>query len=187
MPTVDQAENLMREGAFSEAKKILSQILNDNPGDLRAVCDIGIAYTETGENEKAIKALEHYIRNDDSNPYAWEAIGCARFRIGELEEAKHCLERSLELSPDNPSSLRNLGIIEGMEGYHEKGLKLLQDALRLAPGDFRTLYALSYAYRDLNKREQRRKVIDQLLDLELPDDINKDAQLTRIRMNLGWE
>ncbi|RKX95504.1 MAG: hypothetical protein DRZ90_10185, partial [Spirochaetes bacterium] len=116
MPTVDQAEHLMREGAFQRAKVILSEIISDDPEDLRAICDIGIAYTETGENNKAIKALLHYVRNDKTNPYAWEALGCARFRTGNLEKAKKHLQRSLNLMPENPSSLRNLGILHGMEG-----------------------------------------------------------------------
>ena len=74
MPTVDHAEQLMRKGAFQKAKIILSEIISDDPEDLRAICDIGIAYTETGENQKAIRALEHYVLNDSGNPYAWEAL-----------------------------------------------------------------------------------------------------------------
>lgn len=187
MPTVDQAEHLMREGAFQKAKVILSEIISDNPEDLRAICDIGIAYTETGENKKAIKALEHYIRNDETNSYAWEALGCARFRTGDLENARRNLLRSLELMPENPSSLRNLGILNGMEGHHDDGLELLQKSVRLSPGDYRTLYALNYAFRDSGKREERRKILDRLNELDIPDDIRRDVELSRIRMSLDWE
>lgn len=187
MPTVDQAEHLMREGAFQKAKIILSEIISDNPEDLRAICDIGIAYTETGENKKAIKALEHYIRNDKTNAYAWEAMGCARFRTGDLEKARENLDRSLELMPENPSSLRNLGILNGMEGYHDTGLDLLQKSVRLSPKDYRTLYALNYAFRDAEKREERSKILDRLIELDLPEDIRRDVELSRIRMSLDWE
>ena len=187
MPTVDQAEHLMRDGAFQKAKVLLSEIISDNPDDLRAICDIGIAYTETGENKKAIRALLHYIHNDESNPYAWEALGCARFRTGDMENARKHLVRSLDLMPENSSSLRNLGILHGLEGRHDKGLELLQRSVRLSPGDYRTLYALNYAFRDAGKQEERTKILDRLMELELPDDIRRDVELTRIRISVGWE
>lgn len=187
MPTVDQAEHLMRAGAFQKAKVLLSEIISDDPEDLRAICDIGIAYTETGENQKAIKALKHYIRNDGDNPYAWEALGCACFRTGNLAEAREHLCRSIDLMPDNPSSLRNLGILHGMEGRNEEGLNLLQHSVRLASTDFRTLYALNFAFRDLDRREERTRILDRLSELEMPEDIRMDVELSRIRMSIGWE
>ena len=187
MPTVDQAEYLMREGAFQKAKVLLSEILSDDPNDLRAICDIGIAYTETGENSKAIRALEHYIRNDETNPYAWEALGCAQFRTGELETARQSLVRALDLLPENPSALRNLGILNVMEDRHDAGLELLQRSMRLCPGDYRTLYALNYAFRDSHRREERTRILDRLIELELPDDLRRDVELARIRISLGWE
>ncbi|MCK5735286.1 MAG: tetratricopeptide repeat protein [Spirochaetaceae bacterium] len=187
MPTVDQAEHLMREGAFQRAKVILSEIISDDPEDLRAICDIGIAYTETGENNKAIRALLHYIRNDISNPYAWEALGCARFRTGDLENAREHLLQSLVLMPENPSSLRNLGILHGMEGRHKEGLELLQQSFRLASDDYRTLYALNYAFRDAGKSEERTKILNRLIELDLPEEIQRDVELSRIRISIGWE
>ena len=187
MPTVDHAEHLMREGAFQQAKDLLAQIISEDPEDLRAICDIGIAYTETGENEKAIKALMHYIRNDEGNPYAWEALGCAHFRTGSLTEARRCLVRSLDLSPENPSALRNLGIINGMEGRREDGLELLEHSAMLAPDEYRTLYALSYAYKDSGDTDKRMKVLASLSKMDLPDDVYNDILLTQIRLNLGWE
>jgi Flp pilus assembly protein TadD len=177
----------MREGAFQKAKILLSEILSDDPEDLRAICDIGIAYTETGENRQAIRALEHYIRNDQTNPYAWEALGCARFRMGDLAAARNNLARSLDLMPENPSTLRNLGILHGMEGRHEEGLELLQRSVRLSPGDYKTLYALNFAFRDTGKKEERAKILERLAELELPEDIRREVELTRIRVKIDWE
>ena len=187
MPDVDQAEHLMREGAFQEAKELLSEIISDDPDDLRAICDIGIAYTETGENTKAIRALEHYIRNDSANPYAWEALGCAKFRCGDLKSARDYLLRALNLLPENPSALRNLGILNGMEGRQEAALELLRRSMTLAPSDYRTLYALNCAFRDSQLHEERAKVLERLVNLELSEEIRREVELARIRISLGWE
>ncbi len=187
MPSVDHAEHLMREGSFNEAKALLSEILSNNPEDLRAICDIGIAYTETGENDKAIRALEHYVARDESNAYAWEALGCACFRTGNLLQARDYLSRSLNLMPENPSCLRNMGILHGMEGRPDAGIELLKRSAELSPGDYRTLYALSYALRDNNCEPERKDVLDRLVTLELPEEVRRDVELTRIRLSLGWE
>lgn len=187
MQVIDQAELLMREGAFEKAKLILSEIILENPANLRAICDIGIAYTETGENEKAIRALLHYIGNDDSNPYAWEALGCARFRTGDICLSMKNLRRSLALLPLNASALRNLGILYSIIGEKSDGLRLLQKSIRLAPQDYRNYYALNCAYRDLRKDKEREKILERLLKFELPEAIRKDVEVSRIQMMLGWD
>ena len=186
MTSVEHAEALMRTGAYDEAKSILSELISDDPGDLRAICDIGIAFTETGENEKAIRALTHYMERDTDNPYAWEALGCARFRTGNFAEARGCLVRSLDLKPDNPSALRNLGILHGMEGRPEEGIRLLERSRLLAPTDYRTIYALAFAVAETDSRDRTRRLMEELLELSLPDDIRKDTVLYLIRLDLGW-
>lgn len=187
MSSIEQAEHLMRKGAFQKAKDILSKIISEDPSDFRAICDIGIAYTETGENLKAIKALEYYMKNDTPTTYVWEALGCAQFRLGKLSEARKSLEKALEMMPDNPSALRNLGILNGVEGQHQEGLELLQHSMRIAPEDYRTLYALSFAFRDLKNTEAREKILDRLMEMNLSENIRQDLQLTKIRMDIKWE
>ena len=184
---IDQAELLMRKGAFEKAKLLLSEIILEDPENLRAICDIGIAYTETGENEKAIRALLHYIGNDDSNPYAWEALGCARFRMGDISLSMENLRRSLTIFPRNASALRNLGILYSMIGKRFDGLHLLKKSIRIAPHDYRNHYALSCAYRDLGKNREREKILERLLEFKLPEEVRRDVEVSRIRMILGWD
>lgn len=186
MTEVEKAEALMRNGDYSEAKDLLNDILVDEPDDLRAICDIGIAFTETGENEKAILTLNHYVERDESNPYAWEALGCARFRTGNYPEARRCLVRSLDLLPENPSSLRNLGVLFGLEGRPVEGLDLLERSRNGAPEDFRTLYALAYAYTDHGDTGKAAGTWKRLLELPIPEEVRRDAEVKSLMSQLGW-
>ncbi len=187
MPTLEHAEHLMREGAFQSAKAILSEIISEYPDDLRAICDIGIAYTETGENHKAIRALEFYIKNDETNTYAWEALGCAQLRTGNLDQARKSLMKAIEVKPENFSAFRNLGILKSMEGSHEEGLTFLQKSMRINPGDYRTLFALNYSFKDSGKNEERNKILDRLAEMDLPENLRQEIALIRIRISLEWE
>ena len=177
----------MREGAFNEAKDMLFKFLSKNPDNLRAICNIGITYTETGENTKAVKALEYYIKNDECNPYAWEALGCAQFRLRNLESAQTSLEKALELLPDNASAMRNLGILHGVAGRHTEELEMLQRSMRHCSTDYRTLYALNFAFKDTGKIEERTKILDRLIEMDLPETMQKEVSLARIRLSLKWE
>ena len=187
MPRLEHAEHLMREGSFQEAKQLLFQIICENPEDLRAICDIGIAFTETGENQKAIKALKHYIKNDTNNPYAWEALGCAQFRIRQIKQARSSLMKALKLMPENASVLRNLGILENNQGNHKESLRQLQHSIKLSPRDYRSLYALNFTFRDLKEKEKRLKILERLLELNPPEKIQYEIKLIQIKISLHWE
>jgi hypothetical protein len=80
-----------------------------------------------------------------------------------------------------------MGILHGMEGRPDAGIELLKRSAELSPGDYRTLYALSYALRDNNCEPERKDVLDRLVTLELPEEVRRDVELTRIRLFLGWE
>ena len=187
MSTLEQAERLMRQGEFKAAQPLLLDIICENPDDLRAICNIGISYTESGENHKAIKALQHYINKDADNTYAWEALGCAQFRIGELKDARKSLLKALEVSPENASALRNLGILDGFSRRYYASLKRLQLAMRLCPNDYRTLFALNFTFKNIGKTEERKKVIERLLEMDIPPSMRKEVEIHRIKLLLNWE
>ena len=187
MSILEQAENLMQAGAFDQAEEILHSILFDEPDDLKAICDIGIVYTERGKNDEAVKALCHYLDRDQNNPAAWEALGCAYFRKTKFKKALTCFDKALEIKPRNPSVLRNKGVLLGVMGKRQKGYDLIQDSYYLKPDDFRTLYALSYIHKEFGFRVQARRAMEKLLTMTIPDDIRKDTVVNLIKFDLNWE
>ena len=58
MGVIEIAESLITNGQFDDAKIILNQFLEDEPDNNEAICLMGIALTEIGENDRAIKALK---------------------------------------------------------------------------------------------------------------------------------
>jgi Flp pilus assembly protein TadD len=187
MTEIEQAKALMLNGNFLAAKEILKEVLIDKPDLLPAICDIGIAFTETGENLKAVKALNHYVLKDKNNPHAWEALGCAWFRLKNYSKAREYLEKSLEILPENPSTLRNLGVLYGIIGHREQGYALLKRAAVLNPEDYRTLYALTYVHQEFGEREEAIRTTGSLLKRKIPDDIRKEMILRSIIFQLNWE
>ena len=100
MGVIEIAESLITNGQFDDAKIILNQFLEDEPDNNEAICLMGIALTEIGENDRAIKALNFCLRNNEYNAAAWEALGCAWLRKNDYVQAKEALENALRFEPE---------------------------------------------------------------------------------------
>ena len=183
---IDIAENLILTGYLREAKKILSTILLDEPDNDRAVCYMGIVLTETGENEKAIKTLDYYIRKHKDNAEAWEALGCAWFKKGDLMKAEEYLLRAEDLASESPSILRNIGVLYGIQNKPEKSHSYIMRSYDLNPYDYRTLYALAYSYLNAKQYNDAKSVIEEALYLDFPEDIRKELELIYVKIQVDW-
>ena len=78
----NEANDLIVSGEFKKGKKILYQILNNNPKNMQVINNIAYAEAKSGNLDKAIEILRSYIRgNDDidiiyknlTNLYAYQA------------------------------------------------------------------------------------------------------------------
>ena len=78
----NKANDLIVSGEFKKGKKILYQILNNNPKNMQVINNIAYAEAKSGNLDKAIEILRSYIRgNDDidiiyknlTNLYAYQA------------------------------------------------------------------------------------------------------------------
>jgi Flp pilus assembly protein TadD len=183
---IDIAENLILTGYLREAKKILSTILLDEPDNDRAVCYMGIVLTETGENDKAIKTLDYYIRKHKDNHEAWEALGCAWFKKGDLVKAEEYLLRAEQLAPESPSVLRNIGVLCGIQSKVKESHFYILKSYDLNPYDYRTLYALAYSHLNQKQYEDAKTVIEEALYLDFPEEIRKELELIYTKIQINW-
>lgn len=187
MVSIKDAEGLILTGEFDKAKEVLLNILTEDPANLRAICHIGIVYTELGENSHAIRALSYYTDQIKDDAQAWEALGCACFRQKDYSAAYRYLRKAQDLEDNNPSILRNLGVLYGVRGQKELGYKLLNQSYELQPGDFRTLYALSYIHREFGNKEEALKRMKDLLEMNVPDEIRRDTLMNKIYLEINWK
>ncbi len=186
MEIIDIAESLIIQGLYSDARNLLNKILEDEPDNNEAVCLIGIALTESGENDRAIKALKYCLSKNEFNAAAWEALGCAWMRKNDLDQASVSLEMAIKLEPDNWSVRRNIGVLNILRKDYKKAKELLESAREKKAEDYKTIYALIYAYLNLKETSEAEKMIYSIQQLEIPEDIRKDVEqlLIRIQTNL---
>ncbi len=173
---VDRGVELLQAERFDEAKAVFESILVEDPSNPEALCNIGITFTEMGENDKAIKALSFYIKLDDRNPDAFEAMGCAYLRKGSYDSAKVNLERAIELNPRHASALRNLGVLYSLINDGENSYRCLLRSAEINPDDYLTQYALSAAHAFYHHFDKAKSILRKLLVSDIPDNIRRLAE-----------
>jgi len=178
----ESIDRLIAQGQFHEAIDRLTSVLVEEPDNARALCLIGVAFTEAGENDKALAALNYGLKLDSQSVEGFEAAGCAHLRKKEYRDAETYLEKARALDPRNASVLRNLSVVYSQTHQHEKSLECLRTSYELNPDDYLTLYALSFACLNFDRVEEARGYLRKLLSTNVPEDIRAlaEEQLVKI-------
>ncbi len=185
---ITESEQLIRTGRYADAIELLTAVLADDPTNLTALLDIGIAFTENGQNDSAIQALEYYVRHDEANDQAWEALGCAYLRKKEYKTAEVHLDRARTINPQNASVLRNLSVLLSQTGRGRVGFTTLKKAYEINPNDYLTTYALGTAYRHLGRSGEALQLFERLQAFEyLPTILRRESEKHLLELSVGWE
>ena len=184
---LEQSEQMIRSGQFDRAIAVLTDVLAEDPSNLPALLNIGIAYTEAGQNDSAIQALEYYVQQDQESDEAWEALGCAFLRKKDYATAERHLEQAKRVNPQNASVLRNLSVLLSQTGRGRASFLMLKKSYEINPNDYLTTYALGTAYRYLERPEEARKLFERLQTFDqLPVVVRNEAERHLLELSVGW-
>ncbi len=95
---------------FSEAEKILNDLLVQTPGNPIALNNLGYLYLTTNKNlDKALVLIKNAVKIEPNNPSYLDSLGWAYFKLKKYNEAKINLEKAVKLSPNSSTILEHLG------------------------------------------------------------------------------
>ena len=164
--------HLLKYGKHEEALGYFLDCLYENPLDMDAVMYAGIAYTETGLQNEAVRALEFYTSRIKNSSEAWEGLGCAYYRVKRFSDAKECFAKAMELTPDEPSVIRNLGLTCMVMQDEDEAYSLLERAVSMDGKDYRSVYALSSLCMRTKKFDEAEMLLTGIKDdTFLPEDL----------------
>lgn len=181
-----ESEAYIREGNFDAAIQLLQSVLAEEPENLHALRHLGVAFTESGKNREAISTIQFYLKMDTGNAQAYEAIGCAHLRLDEYKAAEEYLLQARELEPENPTILRNLSVLYSQTARPEESLELLERSYEISPEDYLTQYALSSAYLFYGRKDEAKKILFDLLQSEVPEQIRKPCEERYLQLSVEW-
>jgi len=141
--------------------------LRFSPKSARAWLELGNAYSERGNFQKARDSLEKAIEVRPDYAAAYYNTGRLYTEMGKTGEAITAYKKSIEIKPNVPS-YNNLGNIYLKTGEVEKAVRAYQDSLRLFP-NYASYNNLGNLYAALGKREEAIKFYKEALKISPRD------------------
>lgn len=132
----------MREPLLDDRVRLLEQVIQASPARADAHGEIGIAYWEKGQYDKAVDHLTTATGHAPESARWWRELGTAQSRRGNLDAAIVSLTRAVTLDPNDGDAHAGLGGV-----YRRKAR---------ATGDRAALYSARTAYKEaarINKNE----------------------------------
>jgi tetratricopeptide (TPR) repeat protein len=128
--------------------------------------NLGIAYSEKGWEDRAVKQYQTAIALNPSYVNAYNNLGVSYLESGPINEGIELFHTALRLQPDLAETHNNLGIALLKLGMREEAVAQFEEAVRLEPGDAGFYYSLADAYRAKGSYERAEEAMRRAKSLE---------------------
>ncbi len=133
-------------GYQEKSISLFKGILDDDPYNVLAWFNLGVAYQGLKEYEKAIEAYEYCVAIDDSFEFAYRNMADASMRLRWYEKAIEALQRNLELGKPEDIIFEAIGLCFEKQKDFEKARHYYRKAIKLNPADDKLYYRIGETY-----------------------------------------
>ncbi len=137
----------MSQGEHHEAGDWFSQVLQQHPDDLDALCGLAKTALEDENAERALQILLPHRERGDNNPEYLLTLADAQWDDGDADGALATLERARELHPQRASVHVRMGNIHSSSGDVPKAIACFEQALADQPNCVPAINGLASAQR----------------------------------------
>lgn len=129
----EKGTNLKNSGDLAGGIKIYERALALCPKHGEALYNLGVAYSEAKELDKAIFMYQMAIAAAPQCAEAHNNLGVLHRERGNLEAALTCYEAALTVRPNFPQGLNNLAVLYTQQGRAAEALNMLLAAIMAKP------------------------------------------------------
>ena len=162
MKTFNKAMQCLQNGDFNQGRILLLKVLEEAPGHLDAMYNLGLVYNETGDLDLSIDTMKQCLEINPQYTNAWVALGYSLYGKKQYVQATEALEQALRLEPNNVFALMNLGGVLAFQGRLEDAAQMMERAYLLVPEDPAILHGLAKLYEDLGDLDNALKYLELL-------------------------
>ncbi|GEM_PF-2635433 len=98
----------LRTGRYDQAKKLIDEILTENPNYVEALVNLGNYHFFKGEYEKSVEAYRRALDMGGNLPHVWNNMGAAYANLGKIKDAREAFAKALEMDPTFPHAKKNI-------------------------------------------------------------------------------
>jgi arylsulfatase A-like enzyme/Flp pilus assembly protein TadD len=126
---------LSESGRQKEAYEVLQKVLADDPGNAKALEQMGLIELRLGHWTQARDLARKAVDLKPGLPLAWNNLGVALYQLGQPGEALDAWQRAVDLKPDLWDALWNLGVKAAQHGRPQQARAALERFVAGAPGE----------------------------------------------------
>ncbi len=146
--------------------------------------NLGNTYSETGDIEQALLALERAVEINPSLAESHVNLGNIYLKKDRIEDAIYEYEAALEINPSNAKTYNNLGNAYTKRGWLNDAISQYTQSLKLDPNFTAAYKNLANAYHKGGMFGQAQSALKQAIILE-PEDASSYSQLGDVYNQMG--
>ena len=156
----------LRGRNFQEAAEAFEQAISNNIDSNEIFFELGTAYEELGDLNRAVENFEKYAKLGPANPYStWLKIAQAYVRLDQAEKAITAYREALKINPDDINCNYNLAKLLADSNQLEEAEILFKKLAEKNPNDAITYYGQIMQMYDRAEKydkavEAARKIVD---------------------------
>jgi tetratricopeptide (TPR) repeat protein len=104
--------------------------------------ELGEAYSDAEQYDKAIEIFRKAIRHEPRFPSAHASLGMAQLRSGRLQEATNAFQNALKCENTHPAACRGMGMVFQRTGQFPRAFEMYLKALEQDTDDLLSLLGL---------------------------------------------
>jgi tetratricopeptide (TPR) repeat protein len=173
---VQEIADVLTKGNYTDGILLLELFLSDDPDDEALLYNLGMAYSDQGNLERAIALLTRLVEIAPKHVNGRVALGVALLRNKKDDEGIKQLEIAVEEDPENLWAQRNLGASLMRMNRYSDAEKHLRHATEIAPDDQASWYGYAQALEAQEKLENADSAYLKTIDL---DEFSNIAELAK--------
>jgi tetratricopeptide (TPR) repeat protein len=162
---VERALALHRSGAFAEAARLYSEVLQQEPRNVDALRYLAMIFCQQGQFRKGIGLLQQALEIAPQSGSTHNLLGRAQHRIGELDGALASFDAALACQPDLADAHGSRGLVLSDLGRLAEAIEGYDRALALNPNSFEDWCNRAIALNMLGRHEEALACFDRTIAL----------------------
>jgi tetratricopeptide (TPR) repeat protein len=130
-PTWQQGADLVKQGQFQEAERILQEVVRADTLSFEGYYYLGAALAKQQRPEEAIAALRHATQLRPGHAGAYYNLGLMCEQTGDLQAAANAFQAALRLAPDRAKARQRLQAVQA-----QRAAQVHQAAAAATPGSW---------------------------------------------------
>jgi tetratricopeptide (TPR) repeat protein len=173
---LQKVADIVQEGNYADGISLLELFRSNDPENTTILFNLGMAYSEYGDWDRAIEVLRKLIEKEPQHTNGLVALGVALLRANRTDEGIYELQTAISQEPGNVWAQHQLGNGLVQAGRNAEGLEHLRRALELRADNPSAWFDYGQALQANGDTREAHKAYRKVIDFDKSSEIAERAR-----------